>query len=152
MKRIAFFGTKKYDQQVFDTVNALLNGQGNPLYGFDIKYYKAHPNMDNVLLVQGAEVVCCFVNDTLTADVLAEMGRLGVRLIALRCAGFNNVDLTAAAQAGIRVVRVPAYLSLPSTATSRGLPHAHAMATSPCRVSWALTSMARPLALSEQAK
>jgi len=109
MARIAFFGTKKYDQQVFDTVNALLDEQGIPLYGFDIKYYKAHPNMDNVLLVQGAEVVCCFVNDALTADIIAEMGRLGVRLIALRCAGYNNVDLAAAARAGIRVVRVPAY-------------------------------------------
>lgn len=109
MIRIAFFGTKKYDQQTFDKVNALCNEQGEPLYGFDIKYYKAHPTMDNVVLVKGATVVCCFVNDTLEEDVIAEMGRLGVRLIALRCAGFNNVNLQAARSSGIRVVRVPAY-------------------------------------------
>ncbi len=109
MTRIAFFGTKKYDQQTFDSVNAVLDEEGAPRYGFEIKYYKAHPTMDNVVLVQGAVAVCCFVNDPLTAEVIAEMGRLGVRLIALRCAGFNNVDLAAAAKAGIRVVRVPAY-------------------------------------------
>ena len=109
MTRIAFFGTKKYDQETFDSVNASLNEQGEVRYGFDIKYFKAHPNMDNVLLVQGVEVVCCFVNDTLSADVITEMGRLGVKLIALRCAGFNNVDIAAAQKVGIRVVRVPAY-------------------------------------------
>ncbi len=109
MTRIAFFGTKKYDQQTFDCVNTTLNEQGEIRYGFDIKYFKAHPNMDNVMLVQDAEAVCCFVNDILTADVIAEMGRLGVKLIALRCAGYNNVDLAAAKAADIRVVRVPAY-------------------------------------------
>ena len=109
MTRIAFFGTKKYDQQTFDSVNALLDEQGAPRFGFEIKYYKAHPNMDNIMLVKGASVVCCFVNDTLDADVITEMSRLGVRLIALRCAGFNNVDLSAAKSVGIKVVRVPAY-------------------------------------------
>lgn len=107
--RIAFFGTKKYDQETFCAVNDSLDASGNKRFGFELKYYKAHPTMDNVLLVQGATVVCVFVNDPLTADIIAEMGRLGVKLIALRCAGFNNVDLAAAKQAGIRVVRVPAY-------------------------------------------
>lgn len=107
--RIAFFGTKKYDQETFCAVNNSLDASGNKRFGFELKYYKAHPTMDNVLLVQGAMVVCVFVNDPLTADIIAEMGRLGVKLIALRCAGFNNVDLAAAKQAGIRVVRVPAY-------------------------------------------
>ena len=109
MTRIAFFGTKKYDQETFCTVNDYLDADGNKRFGFELKYYKAHPTMDNVLLVQGATAVCVFVNDPLTADIIAEMGRLGVKLIALRCAGFNNVDLAAARQAGIRVVRVPAY-------------------------------------------
>lgn len=109
MPRIAFFGTKKYDQETFDAINNSVDASNQPLFGFEIKYYKAHPTMDNILLVQGATVVCCFVNDPLTADIIAEMGRLGVKLIALRCAGFNNVDLKAAQQAGIRVVRVPAY-------------------------------------------
>ncbi len=109
MPRIAFFGTKKYDQETFDAINNSVDASNQPRFGFEIKYYKAHPTMDNILLVQGASVVCCFVNDPLTADIIAEMGRLGVKLIALRCAGFNNVDLKAAQQAGIRVVRVPAY-------------------------------------------
>ena len=109
MTRIAFFGTKKYDQETFCTVNDYLDADGNKRFGFELKYYKAHPTMDNVLLVQGATAVCVFVNDPLTADIIAEMGRLGVKLIALRCAGFNNVDLAATRQAGIRVVRVPAY-------------------------------------------
>lgn len=90
-------------------MNDSLDASGNKRFGFELKYYKAHPTMDNIVLVQGATVVCVFVNDPLTADIIAEMGRLGVKLIALRCAGFNNVDLTAAKQAGIRVVRVPAY-------------------------------------------
>ncbi len=109
MPRIAFFGTKKYDQETFDAINNSVDASNQPRFGFEIKYYKAHPTMDNILLVQGASVVCCFVNDPLTPDIIAEMGRLGVKLIALRCAGFNNVDLKAAEQAGIRVVRVPAY-------------------------------------------
>jgi len=109
MIRIAFFGTKKYDQETFNSINSLTDEQGNPRFNFEIKYYKSHPTMDNVMLVQGATVVCCFVNDPLTADIISEMGRLGVRLIALRCAGFNNVDLHAAQKAGIRIVRVPAY-------------------------------------------
>lgn len=109
MIRIAFFGTKRYDQEVFDLVNQSLDSTGNNRFGFELKYYKAHPTLDNLLLVQGATAVCVFVNDPLTADIIAEMGRLGVKLIALRCAGFNNVDIAAAHQAGIRVVRVPAY-------------------------------------------
>lgn len=109
MTRIAFFGTKKYDQETFCAVNESVDEYGKPRFGFELKYYKSHPTMDNIVLVQGATVVCVFVNDPLTADIIAEMGRLGVRLIALRCAGFNNVDLAAAKQAGIRVVRVPAY-------------------------------------------
>ncbi len=109
MIRIAFFGTKRYDQEVFDLVNQSLDQAGNKRFGFELKYYKAHPTHDNILLVQGASAVCVFVNDPLTADLIAEMGRMGVKLIALRCAGFNNVDIAAAHKAGIRVVRVPAY-------------------------------------------
>lgn len=60
-------------------------------------------------LAEGFEVVCVFVNDLLDADVLQKLFAGGVRLIALRCAGYNNVDLAAAARLGIRVIRVPAY-------------------------------------------
>ena len=64
---------------------------------------------DQVPLAQGADAVCIFVNDSADAPTVGELARMGVRLIALRCAGFNNVDLKAAAEHGITVVRVPAY-------------------------------------------
>lgn len=62
-----------------------------------------------MLLTQGVDAVCIFVNDTADAEVINAMAANGVKLLALRCAGFNNVDLNAAANAGITVVRVPAY-------------------------------------------
>lgn len=101
MEKIVFFGAKSYDRESFDKVNEQ--------FGFELKYFKAHPSLDNVSLTQGAVAVCVFVNDPVNADVIRAMAGYGVKLIALRCAGFNNVDLQAAAEAGIRVVRVPAY-------------------------------------------
>ncbi len=101
MEKIVFYGAKSYDRESFDKVNEQ--------FGFELKYFKAHPTLDNVSLTQGAIAVCVFVNDPVNADVIREMAGYGVKLIALRCAGFNNVDLEAAAEAGIRVVRVPAY-------------------------------------------
>jgi D-lactate dehydrogenase len=101
MEKIVFFGAKSYDRESFDKVNEQ--------FGFELKYFKAHPSLDNVSLTQGAVAVCVFVNDPVNADVIQAMAGYGVKLIALRCAGFNNVDLQAAAEAGIRVVRVPAY-------------------------------------------
>ena len=62
-----------------------------------------------MLLTQGVDAVCIFVNDTADAEVIHAMAANGVKLLALRCAGFNNVDLNAAAATGITVVRVPAY-------------------------------------------
>ena len=64
---------------------------------------------NNALLAQGADAVCIFVNDTADAGTIRQLAAMGVKLIALRCAGFNNVDLKAAAEYGIPVVRVPAY-------------------------------------------
>lgn len=101
MEKIVFFGAKSYDRESFDKVNEQ--------FGFELKYFKAHPSLDNVSLTQGAVAVCVFVNDPVNAEVIRAMAGYGVKLIALRCAGFNNVDLQAAAEAGIRVVRVPAY-------------------------------------------
>ena len=98
---IAFFGTKPYDESSFT--------DKNKEFGFEIRYYKGHLNKNNVLLTQGVDAVCIFVNDIADADVLSIMASNGVKLLALRCAGFNNVDLNAAAAAGITVVRVPAY-------------------------------------------
>ena len=101
MERIVFFGAKSYDRESFNKVNEK--------FGFELKYFKAHPTLDNVSLTQGATAVCVFVNDPVNADIVRAMAEHGVKLIALRCAGYNNVDLQAAAEVGIRVVRVPAY-------------------------------------------
>lgn len=98
---IAFFGTKPYDESSFN--------DKNKEFGFEIRYYKGHLNKNNVLLTQGVDAVCIFVNDVADAEVIRIMAENGVKLLALRCAGFNNVDLNAAATAGITVVRVPAY-------------------------------------------
>ena len=99
--KIAFFGTKPYDRESFD--------QANEAYGFDIRYFKGHLTPESAILAQGAASVCIFVNDTADAAVIDALKEQGVPLIALRCAGFNNVDLDAAARDGITVVRVPAY-------------------------------------------
>ena len=74
----------------------------------DIRYYKGHLNPNNVVLTQDTDVVCIFVNDTADAAVIDAMVDNGVKLLALRCAGFNNVDLKAA-KGKLPVVRVPAY-------------------------------------------
>ena len=99
--KIAFFGTKPYDRESFES----LNGK----YGYEIKYFKGNLNADNVPLTKGMDAVCIFVNDTADEAVIKSMAENGVKLLALRCAGFNNVDLNAAAKYGIKVVRVPAY-------------------------------------------
>ena len=99
--RIAFYGTQPYDRKTFDKIN-----EG---FGFEIKYFLANIHHDNLILSKGCEVVCVFVNDNIDADTIAQFKENGVKLIALRCAGFNNVDMEAAREAGIKVVRVPAY-------------------------------------------
>ncbi len=101
MIKIVFFGTKSYDIDIFNEVNKH--------FGMEMKFFKSHINLDNISLTQGADTVCVFVNDTVDADIIRALATLGVKLIALRCAGFNNVDLAVAAKAGIKVVRVPSY-------------------------------------------
>ena len=98
--KLAFFDTKPYDKEVFDAVNQQ--------FGFDIKYFKFHLTADNVLLTQGYEGIIIFVNDVVDQYIVDQLYNNGVRLIALRCAGFNNVDLKAARDK-LTVVRVPAY-------------------------------------------
>lgn len=98
--KIAFFGAKPYDIASFDKVNEK--------YNYDIRYYKGHLNPNNVVLTQDTDVVCIFVNDIADAAVIDAMVDNGVKLLALRCAGFNNVDLKAA-KGKLPVVRVPAY-------------------------------------------
>lgn len=98
--KIAFFGTKPYDEKSFSLVNEQ--------YNFDIRYFKGHLNQNNLILSQGMDAVCIFVNDTADAAIINRLAENGVQLLALRCAGFNNVDLEAAL-GKLTVVRVPAY-------------------------------------------
>ncbi|MBC9176423.1 2-hydroxyacid dehydrogenase [Pseudoroseomonas ludipueritiae] len=99
--RIAFFSTKSYDRQSFD--------EANRDYGHEIGYFEPHLDAVTASLAAGWPAVCAFVNDRLNAAALAVLAEGGTRLVAMRCAGFNNVDLAAAEKLGIAVVRVPAY-------------------------------------------
>ncbi len=99
-QRIAFFDSKPYDKESFNKLNEE--------YGFDIKYFRYHLAMENIVLAQGFDVVIIFVNDIINSEIIARLVEYGVKLIALRCAGFNNVDLKAAMNR-IKVARVPAY-------------------------------------------
>lgn len=97
--KIAFFSTKSYDREFFDgyvTTHELI-------------YFEAPLNGQTVNLANGCDAVCVFVNDKLDATVIAELKKTGIQIIALRCAGFNNVDLNACKEKDIRVVRVPSY-------------------------------------------
>lgn len=97
---IAFYDTKPYDRIWFDT----LAGE----YGYHIKYFEHKLNADTAVLASGYDAVCVFVNDRVDARVIQTLVQEKVGLIALRCAGYNNVDL-AAASGKIPVVRVPSY-------------------------------------------
>lgn len=98
--RVAFFDTKPYDRDSFA-----------PQLEPDLYATWLSPRLDprTAELASGHQAVCAFVNDDLSADSLERLAQLGVQLIALRCAGFNNVDLAAAERLGLTVVRVPAY-------------------------------------------
>ena len=98
--KIAFFDTKPYDRASFDRAV-----EGKDL---KIKYYETKLTEDTAELAKGADAVCVFVNDTVNAAVIDRLAELGVRIIALRCAGFNNVDMKHAF-GRVHVLRVPAY-------------------------------------------
>ncbi|MBQ3499691.1 MAG: 2-hydroxyacid dehydrogenase [Clostridia bacterium] len=98
--RLAFFDTKPYDKPSFDKYSAQ--------HGIEIKYFETKLNADTAELAHGFDGVCVFVNDTVDAEVIDKLCELGVKVIALRCAGFNNVDIRHA-RGRISVVRVPAY-------------------------------------------
>ena len=99
--RIAVFSTKPYDRQALDRANAV--------HGHEIVYLEPRLTPETAPLAAGFDAVCPFVNDQLTGDVVATLAEGGVRLLTLRSAGFNHVDLRAAAAHGIAVARVPAY-------------------------------------------
>lgn len=98
--KIAFFDSKPYDKESFELINKK--------YGYEIKYFKYHLSAESVTLAQGYNVVCAFVNDVISAEIIDKLYSYGVELIALRSAGYNNVDFKAAMNK-IHVVRVPAY-------------------------------------------
>ena len=99
--KIAVFDAKPYDRVTFDRVNEK--------YGFELTYHKEHLDINNVVLANGADAVCIFVNAVVDSDVVAKLKSYRINLIALRCAGFNNVDILAAEKHGVKVVRVPDY-------------------------------------------
>ncbi len=99
--KVVFFSTQPYD-------TAFFNFHKND-FGFELVYFESALSKKTASLAENAEAVCVFVNDKLTAEVIDALGSLGVKIIALRCAGFNNVDLEAAKRNHIHVCRVPAY-------------------------------------------
>ncbi|WP_068828637.1 2-hydroxyacid dehydrogenase [Pseudomonas sp. BMS12] len=99
--RIVLFSSKPYDRASF---------LAHPLAeGWQLEFQECLLNADTAALAAGAEVVCAFINDDLSARVLERLAAGGTRLIALRSAGYNHVDLPAAERLGLSVVRVPAY-------------------------------------------
>lgn len=97
--KIAFFSTKSYDREYFERF----------VTTHEIIYFEVPLSAQTVNLVTGCNAICVFVNDKLDAFVINKLKDAGVKLIALRCAGFNNVDVAAAAGCNITIVRVPAY-------------------------------------------
>ena len=98
--KIAFFDAKEYDRQSF--INSNIDDE------FDIKYLETRLTSDTCKLAEGCDAVCVFVNDDVNREVIDKLQVMGVKLIALRCAGYNNVDIEYA-YGKIHVVRVPAY-------------------------------------------
>lgn len=99
--KTAVFDTHGFDRDALERTNAR--------FGHELTFFEPRLTRDTAALAAGFAAVCCFVNDRLDADTLDILRRQGVRLIALRSAGFNNVDLAAAMRLGLAVVRVPEY-------------------------------------------
>jgi len=99
--KIGFFSTKPYDRTYFDAANREA--------GHELSYFEAPLRAETAVLAGDAQAVCAFVNDTLDRAVLEKLADQGIRLVTLRSAGFNHVDLEAAEALGITVARVPAY-------------------------------------------
>ena len=99
--KISVFDTHKYDQNALE--------KENEKYKFQINFLEARLTEQSALLAKGSDIVCCFVNDRLNAKTLKILKEMGVKLIALRSAGFNHVDLKVAHELGLKVVRVPEY-------------------------------------------
>ena len=101
--KMAVFSTKPYDREFLHLANRALPAEHR------LVFLEPRLSLETAGLADGADAVCLFVNDIADAPVLDSLAALGVRLIALRSAGFNNVDLVAASRLGLHVARVPAY-------------------------------------------
>jgi len=97
---VAFFDAKSYMETAFKACNP---------HGYDIRFLEPRLSRQTVSLAAGADVVCVFVNDSLDAAVIEELSAMDIKMIALRCAGYNNVDLKACEKHGVSAARVPAY-------------------------------------------
>lgn len=97
--KIAFFSTQQYDKEYFTKYNS----------NYELAFFEAQLNEQTATLAEGCGAICAFVNDVLNAAVIKLLAAQGVQLIAMRCAGYNNVDLEAAKANNIKIVRVPAY-------------------------------------------
>lgn len=100
---VAVFSTRSYDREFLDLANAAAGGS------HALRYFDASLSEQTVALAAGSTAICAFVNDRLDRSVLAALGKQGTRLVALRSADFNHVDLEAAEALGIVISRVPAY-------------------------------------------
>lgn len=99
--KISFFSTQPYDIKFFNTCNKQFN--------YELEYYEANLDDHTVNIIENSEAICVFVNDKVNEKVIKKLIKKGVKYVALRNAGFNNVDLEAAKKYGIKVCRVPAY-------------------------------------------
>lgn len=100
--KILFYGTKNYDEQFFEKLL--------PQYpGVEFKFIEANIHEETAALARGYDGICAFVNADLGTPVIEELNRQGIRLVLMRCAGYNNVDLKTAHKYGIKVLRVPGY-------------------------------------------
>lgn len=99
--KISVYSSKSYDESTFKQVNAQ--------YGFECHFFNFSLDLKTASLAEGSQVVCAFVNDDLSRPVLEKLAAQGTKLIAMRCAGFDRVDLEAAKELSLQVVRVPAY-------------------------------------------
>lgn len=101
--KIAVFSTKPYDREFLTEANNCLE------FPHQLVFHETQLNSNTTLLAYGCGAVCCFVNDHIDAVVLHQLAALGVKLVSLRCAGFNQVDLTEAKKVGITITRVAEY-------------------------------------------
>ncbi|KMW74769.1 lactate dehydrogenase [Photorhabdus luminescens subsp. luminescens] len=101
--KLVVYSTKQYDHKHLEQVNKKLG------FGYDFEFFDFLLSPKTAKNAIGADAVCIFVNDNADREVLEELAEMNIKILALRCAGFNNVDLDAAKELGIQVVRVPAY-------------------------------------------